>query len=102
MVGFTLKVRYAPFDTTTHARTIPETFDRNEILARALDLAAGIEGTTPSDSWACGPKWLCPTTPERDVRQRAADGDGVARLIRRLRPVSGTLYKTVLSTISMM
>lgn len=43
VVGLTLKVRYAPFVTKTHARKIPETFDRNEILARALDLAAGIE-----------------------------------------------------------
>ena len=96
MVGLTLKVRYTPFDTSTHARKIPETFDRNEILARALDLAAGIERTAPSGSWACGPKWLCPTMPESDVRQRAADGDGVARLICRLRPVSETHYKTVL------
>lgn len=47
VVGLTLKVRYAPFLTTTHARKIPETFDRNEILARALDLAAGIEEGRP-------------------------------------------------------
>ena len=47
VVGLTLKVRYAPFLTTTHARKIPETFDRNEILARALDLAAGIEAGRP-------------------------------------------------------
>ncbi|RKR30501.1 DNA polymerase-4 [Arthrobacter oryzae] len=47
VIGLTLKVRYAPFLTTTHARKIPETFDRNEILARALDLAAGIEAGRP-------------------------------------------------------
>jgi DNA polymerase-4 len=47
VVGLTLKVRYAPFVTKTHARKIPETFDRNEILARALDLAAGIEPGRP-------------------------------------------------------
>lgn len=47
VVGLTLKVRYAPFFTKTHARKIPETFDRNEILARALDLAAGIEAGRP-------------------------------------------------------
>ncbi|MCH6470025.1 DNA polymerase IV [Sinomonas terrae] len=47
VVGLTLKVRYAPFVTKTHARKIPETFDRNEILSRALDLAAGIEPGRP-------------------------------------------------------
>ncbi|MDJ0358423.1 DNA polymerase IV [Paenarthrobacter sp. PH39-S1] len=43
VVGLTLKVRYAPFSTKTHARKIPETFDWNEILTQVLDLAAGIE-----------------------------------------------------------
>ncbi|MFE4541273.1 DNA polymerase IV [Arthrobacter sp. NPDC056727] len=47
VVGLTLKVRYAPFFTTTHARKIPETFDRNEVLARALDLATAIEAGRP-------------------------------------------------------
>jgi DNA polymerase-4 len=47
VVGLTLKVRYAPFLTRTHAKKIPATFDRNEILARALDLAAGIEPGRP-------------------------------------------------------
>lgn len=47
VVGLTLKVRYAPFLTRTHARKVPETFDRNEILARALDLAAVIEVGRP-------------------------------------------------------
>ena len=47
VVGLTLKVRYAPFFTKTHARKIPETFDRNEILARVMDLAAGVEAGRP-------------------------------------------------------
>ncbi len=47
VIGLTLKVRYAPFLTKTHAKRIPETFDRNEILARALDLAAAIEADRP-------------------------------------------------------
>jgi DNA polymerase-4 len=47
VVGLTLKVRYAPFVTTTHARKIPETFDRDEIITRALGLAAGIEAGRP-------------------------------------------------------
>jgi len=47
VIGLTLKVRYAPFVTKTHARKIPETFDRNVILARALDLAAGIDAGRP-------------------------------------------------------
>lgn len=47
VVGLTLKVRYAPFVTRTHARKIPATFDGNEVLARAVDLAAGIEAGRP-------------------------------------------------------
>lgn len=47
VIGLTLKVRYAPFVTKTHARKIPETSDRNEILARALDLASEIEAGRP-------------------------------------------------------
>ena len=43
VIGLTLKVRYVPFTTKTHARKIPETFDREEILARALDLAGAVE-----------------------------------------------------------
>ncbi|MBT8163677.1 MULTISPECIES: DNA polymerase IV [Arthrobacter] len=47
VVGLTLKVRYAPFVTKTHARKIPETFDPETILARTLDLAAAIEADRP-------------------------------------------------------
>ena len=48
VIGLTLKVRYAPFDTKTRVRKIPVTSDRNEILARVLDLAAaGIEAGRP-------------------------------------------------------
>ena len=47
VVGLTLKVRYAPFITKTHARKIPETFEREDVLARALDLAAAIEPGRP-------------------------------------------------------
>ncbi|WP_455708678.1 DNA polymerase IV [Arthrobacter koreensis] len=47
VIGLTLKVRYAPFTTKTHARKIPETFDRDEVLARALDLAGAIEDGRP-------------------------------------------------------
>ncbi len=47
VIGLTLKVRYAPFITKTHARKIPETFDGEEVLARALDLAGAIEAGRP-------------------------------------------------------
>lgn len=47
VVGLTLKVRYAPFTTKTHARKIPETFSRDDVLARALDLAGAIEPGRP-------------------------------------------------------
>ncbi|ANP72236.1 DNA polymerase IV [Cryobacterium arcticum] len=47
VIGLTLKIRYAPFTTTTRARRIPATTDETEILARALDLAAEIEPGRP-------------------------------------------------------
>lgn len=47
VIGLTLKVRYAPFITKTHARKIPETFDTQEVLARALDLAGAVEAGRP-------------------------------------------------------
>ena len=47
VIGLTLKVRYAPFVTTTRARKIPETADADEILARVLDLATEIEAGRP-------------------------------------------------------
>ncbi|MDQ0260467.1 DNA polymerase-4 [Sinomonas atrocyanea] len=47
VVGLTLKVRYAPFDTTSHGRKIPETSDPGEVLARALELASAIEPGRP-------------------------------------------------------
>jgi len=47
VIGLTLKVRYAPFETTTRGRKIPGTFDKNEIIARVLDLAAEIEPDRP-------------------------------------------------------
>ena len=43
VVGLTLKVRYAPFTTTTHGKKIPETVDRDVVLAQALDLAGAID-----------------------------------------------------------
>ena len=47
VVGLTLKVRYAPFFTKTHARKIPATSDRNEILALTAELATEIEAGRP-------------------------------------------------------
>lgn len=47
VVGLTLKVRYAPFTTKTYGRKIPETTDADEVLAKALDLAAKIEPGRP-------------------------------------------------------
>lgn len=47
VIGLTLKVRYAPFVTTTRARKIPATTDPDDVLARALDLAADIEPGRP-------------------------------------------------------
>ncbi|MCQ1957840.1 DNA polymerase IV [Arthrobacter sp. zg-Y826] len=47
VIGLTLKVRYAPFTTKTHAKKIPETFDREDVLARALDLSGAIEPGRP-------------------------------------------------------
>ncbi|WP_200846920.1 DNA polymerase IV [Arthrobacter sp. 18067] len=47
VIGLTLKVRYAPFFTKTYARKIPETFDREEVLAQALELTAKMEPERP-------------------------------------------------------
>ncbi|WEO79275.1 DNA polymerase IV [Cryobacterium sp. SO2] len=47
VIGLTLKIRYAPFDTTTRARKIPGTSDGNEILERVLDLAGEIDAGRP-------------------------------------------------------
>lgn len=47
VIGLTLKVRYKPFFTKTYARKIPESFDREEVLAQALDLTAKIEPDRP-------------------------------------------------------
>ncbi|MEV7649505.1 DNA polymerase IV [Arthrobacter sp. NPDC089319] len=47
VVGLTLKVRYAPFITKTHAKKIPETFVRDDILTRVLELAGAIETGRP-------------------------------------------------------
>jgi len=47
VIGLTLKVRYAPFDTTTRVRKMPATSDEENILARVLELAAGIEPGRP-------------------------------------------------------
>jgi DNA polymerase-4 len=40
VIGLTLKIRYAPFVTTTRARKIPATTDSDAVLALALELAA--------------------------------------------------------------
>ena len=47
VIGLTLKVRYAPFETTTRARKIAATADPTDILTQVLDLAAGIEAGRP-------------------------------------------------------
>ncbi len=73
--GLTLKVRYAPFTTTTHERKIPQTLDRNEILARTW--------TSPPESKRAGPfrllglraEMAMPDEAERAIPRRAAAGD---------------------------
>lgn len=47
VVGLTLKVRYAPFSTTTFGRKIPATSDAAVVLATALDLVSRIEPDRP-------------------------------------------------------
>ncbi|WP_299168117.1 DNA polymerase IV [uncultured Arthrobacter sp.] len=47
VIGLTLKVRYAPFFTKTYARRIAETFDREDVLAQALNLVGKIEPERP-------------------------------------------------------
>lgn len=47
VIGLTLKVRYAPFITKVFTKKIPETFDREVVLARVLDLVGRIEPDRP-------------------------------------------------------
>ncbi|MDQ1582164.1 MAG: polymerase [Microbacteriaceae bacterium] len=47
VVGLTLKVRYAPFVTKTFAKKVAETFDREAVLAHALELVGKIEPDRP-------------------------------------------------------
>lgn len=47
VIGLTLKVRYAPFVTKTFARKIAQTFDREAVLAHALELAGRFEQGRP-------------------------------------------------------
>jgi DNA polymerase-4 len=47
VTGLTLKIRYAPFETTTRARKIAVTSDGDEILARALEIAEEIDAGRP-------------------------------------------------------
>lgn len=47
VIGLTLKVRYAPFITKVFTKKIAETFDREVVLARVLDLVDRIEPDRP-------------------------------------------------------
>ena len=47
VIGLTLKVRYAPFLTKVFTKKIAETFDRDVVLARTLELAGRIEPDRP-------------------------------------------------------
>jgi DNA polymerase-4 len=47
VIGLTLKVRYAPFLTKVFTKKIPETFERDVVVDRALDLADRIEPDRP-------------------------------------------------------
>ncbi len=47
VIGLTLKVRYAPFTTKVFTKKIPETADREVVVARVLDLVGRIEPDRP-------------------------------------------------------
>jgi len=47
VIGLTLKVRYAPFLTKVFTKKIDETFDREVVVARVLELVARIEPDRP-------------------------------------------------------
>jgi len=47
VIGLTLKVRYAPFLTKVFTKKIAETFDRDVVVARTLELAGRIEPDRP-------------------------------------------------------
>jgi DNA polymerase-4 len=43
VVGLTLKVRYSPFITKTYSTQVAQTFDREVVLGRALELVGKVE-----------------------------------------------------------
>ena len=47
VVGLALKVRYAPFITKTFTKKVAETFDRELVLARVMELVVRIEPDRP-------------------------------------------------------
>ena len=47
VVGLALKVRYAPFITKTFTKRVAETFDREQVLARVMELVGRIEPGRP-------------------------------------------------------
>jgi DNA polymerase-4 len=47
VVGLGLKVRYAPFFTKTFTRKIASTFDRDVVLAKAMELVENVEPDRP-------------------------------------------------------
>ena len=47
VVGLTLKVRYAPFFTKIFTKKIPETFDRDLVSSKMMELVAKIEPDRP-------------------------------------------------------
>ncbi|WP_443592076.1 DNA polymerase IV [Agromyces humatus] len=47
VVGLALKVRYAPFITKTFTKKVPETFDRELVISRVMELAGRIEPDRP-------------------------------------------------------
>ncbi len=47
VVGLGLKVRYAPFFTKTFTKKVPSTFDRDEVLAKTMELVDKIEPDRP-------------------------------------------------------
>ena len=47
VIGLTLKVRYAPFMTKVFTKKVAETFDRDVVWDRVLELVARIEPDRP-------------------------------------------------------
>ena len=86
VVGLGLKVRYAPFITRTFTRKIASTFDRDVVVAKAMELIEKIEPDRPVRLLGLRAEMAMPEDARKDHSRRAAAGEPSARARTHLHP----------------